>query len=232
MRINRSILLNSYINVSSFRWNWGTCFIPVCILYKWLNGRVFLVILLNCLFLRNRIFECSDCIELRHCVLVKSVNTSECALSDGLLVVCQKESSELGSLEEVFSMILRLRHCQHFNSIRSWIIYRCDILCPHRNLSLWQYFLWLHFRIVLHFRVVFGAWLIGFILQPCWHYGGLLSDPLSLQRSPCLKAGQYGCIILALYERILSTEFLMISLVVDIWQFLNIRWYTVDWVLV
>ncbi len=51
--------------------------------------------------------------KLADSISIKGVNTGECFLAYGFLVVGKEQSSELFPQEEVFSMVFGFRHRQH-----------------------------------------------------------------------------------------------------------------------
>ena len=72
---------------SSLCWNRCLSFILIRLLNKWFDSGVDLVILLLLFLLTNGILECSNRVELTHCVLVEFVNAFECSFSYGFLMI-------------------------------------------------------------------------------------------------------------------------------------------------
>ena len=83
-----------------------------------------LIELLDVFLLVNRVFKGLNRVELADCLLVEGIYTSKGSLTNSFLVVCQEETSELMSLEEVTSMVLWLRQRKDLNTLRCWDICR------------------------------------------------------------------------------------------------------------
>ena len=58
----------------------------------------------------NTVLEAINRVELVDCAAIQLIYTLECLLPKGFLVVCQEETSEFLSLEEVLTMVLGFWH--------------------------------------------------------------------------------------------------------------------------
>ena len=69
----------------------------------------------------NAVFEAIDRVELVHCAAIQLVNTCECLLPKSLLVICQEQTTEFLSLEEVLTVVLGFWHREDLCSVRGFV---------------------------------------------------------------------------------------------------------------
>ena len=126
---------------SSLEWNRSLSFaFLIAYWYKWFDFCLsFIELLLNS-FLRNLIFKRLDLIELAYGVCVQCIDTSECFITDRLLMICKKKTTELRSLEEIFTVVLWPCHRKNFYPLRCFINFWSCISCLERNISIWEQF--------------------------------------------------------------------------------------------
>ena len=103
----------------------------ICFVHKWFHCCVCLIKVFLSFLLTYTVFEAIHLIELTNGSTIELIHAWKRLLSKGLLVVCEKQSSEFLSLKEVFPMVLILWHCQNFSSIWGLVSFRCWVLCFH-----------------------------------------------------------------------------------------------------
>ena len=96
-------------------WRWGII-VPVC--FAWSDSarlqqrKSTLVETVKGLFAIERFTERLECAELANRVLIQLLHTVEGLLAYSLLIISQKKTSEIWSLEKVFALVLRFRHAK------------------------------------------------------------------------------------------------------------------------